>query len=223
MRSGNWYNTVAMPKYPIYLDLREKRVVVIGAGTVAARKIQTLIDTQARLVVVSEHASTTFERLCEHPNVELIISNYSINYLAEAVLAIAATNDNLLNQKIYKDCQQLEVLCNVVDNPQLCDFYIPAVVNRNGLQIAVGTDGKCPAYAGHIRKKLEDMFTEAHGKFLDELETIRKKIIDEIPNPEERKAILGQLVADESFESFIKNSPAAWRDRAENMLAQNIP
>ncbi len=203
-----------MAKYPIYLDLEGRRVVVIGAGNVAARKVQALTTAGARIVVVAEHATTVFQDACEGANIEVVISSYSKDYLAGAVLAIAATNDTALNNRIYKDCQELEVLCNVVDVPELCDFYVPAVVERGSLQIAIGTDGKCPAYSGHLRRKLEEMFTDRHGRFLEELDKIRKHIIATVDDPARRKAILGQLVKDESFEYFKKNGPQAWQERA---------
>ena len=152
-----------MAKYPIFLELSGRRVVVIGGGTVAVRKAQSLLAAKARLVVVAERIDKMMTALCRTKNAELIKSKYSKEYLAEAVLAIAATNNHKLNRQIYKDCQALEVLCNVVDEPEFCDFYVPAVVRRGDLQIAVGTEGHCPAYAGHIRKKLEKIFVEEHG------------------------------------------------------------
>ncbi len=211
-----------MSKYPIYLELTGRRAVVIGAGPVAARKVQSLSEAGARVVVVAEHVSTTFEQACQKPNIKLIISSYSKDYLAEATLAVAATNDLKLNRQVYEDCQELEVLCNVVDQPELCDFYVPAVVKRGDLQIAVGTDGKCPAYAGHLRKKIEDTFTEVHGQFLTELNVIRKRIIVDVPDGANRKAILGELVKDDSFEYFVENGPDEWHSRVENLITQQI-
>lgn len=208
-----------MAKYPIYLDLNDRRVIVIGAGNVAARKVQALMPTGARIVVITLHASPGFEEMCSENNVELIISEYSKDYLTGAVLAIAATNDTSLNNLIYKDCQEHEVLCNVVDVPPLCDFYVPALVERGSLQIAIGTDGKCPAYSGHLRRKLEELFTEDHGKFLNELEIARKLVIETVES-DQRKAILGQLVKDESFEYFLKNGPDAWHQRAKGIISE---
>ena len=149
---------------------------------------------------------------------ELIESKYSKDYLTGATLAIAATDNEKLNERIYKDCQQLEILCNVVDSPEICDFFVPAVVKRGDLQIAIGTEGRSPAYAGHIRKKIEKIFTEKHGEFLAELEAIREHIIKEVPDPVERKALSGELVDDASFEYFVENGPAAWRKKAEEMI-----
>ena len=207
-----------MAKYPIYLDLNDRRVIVIGAGNVSARKVEALIATGARIVVVTQYASSGFQKMCSESNVELIISDYSKDYLTGAVLAIAATNDTVLNNQIYKDCQEHEVICNVVDVPPLCDFYVPALVERGSLQIAIGTDGKCPAYSGHLRRKLEEIFTEDHGRFLEELEIARKLVIETV-EADQRKAKLVQLVKDESFDYFLENGSDAWQERAKQVIA----
>ncbi len=209
-----------MAKYPIYLELAGRRVVVVGAGAVAARKAQTLSEAGARVVVIAKDVDETFEKTCSKPNIELVISSYSKDHLAQALLAIAATNDLELNRRIYKDCQELEVLCNVVDQPELCDFFVPAVVKRGPLQIAISTDGNCPAYAGHLRKKLEDQFTDDHGRFVIELESIRKKVVADIPDGTKRKMILGQLAGDKSFEYFLANGSAEWQSYAQQIIIQ---
>ena len=190
---------------------------MIGAGLVAARKAQSLLATGARLVVVGKNV----DDLPPFPtgtNVELVKSRYSRDYLMGASIVIAATNNDRINRQIYRDCQELEILCNVVDEPELCDFFIPAVVKRGDLQIAIGTDGKSPAYAGHLRKKLEEQFTELHGDFLAELEVIRKTILETIADSGDRKSLLGSLVKDESFEHFVKNGAEAWRKRTQKII-----
>ena len=209
-----------MSKYPIFLELAGRRVVVVGAGAVAVRKAQILLAAGARLVVVADKIDNAITTLCHDSKAELVRSRYSKDYLAGAVLVIAATNNLEINRRIYKDCQQLEVLCNVIDEPALCDFFVPAVVKRGDLQIAVGTAGSCPAYAGHIRKKLEQIFTVEHGRFLSQLEAIRKRVLEELPDSADRKTLLGQLVDDKSFEYFVRNSPSQWRSWAEKMIEQ---
>jgi precorrin-2 dehydrogenase/sirohydrochlorin ferrochelatase len=193
-------------------------VVVIGGGAVAVRKVQALLSAGARVVVVAERIDEMMTALCGGTNAELIKSKYSKSYLAGALLAIAATNNHQLNKQIYKDCQELEVLCNVVDVPELCDFFVPAVVKRGNLQIAIGTEGQCPAYAGHTRKKLETIFTEHHGEFLAELEKLRKNIIQNVSDPADRKAVLGQLADDQSFEYFVEKGPVQWNSFAEELI-----
>ncbi len=210
-----------MEKYPVFLKLASRRTVVVGGGAVAVRKAQALLAAGARLVVVADHISDMMTALCADNKAELVKSKYSKEYLVGAVLAIAATDDRRLNKQIHNDCQELEILCNVVDEPDLCDFFVPAVVKRGHLQIAIGTEGDCPAYAGHIRKMLEKIFTEQHGEFLSELEALRERIIKEVPDQSERKALLGKLVDDRSFEYFAKNGSAAWCRRAEEIIAEH--
>ncbi len=211
-----------MAKYPIYLELSGRRVVIIGAGPVAVRKARTVLEAGARLVIIAEQINDMPAWLCSDNNAELVKSRYSKEYLAGAVLVIASTNKSKLNKQIYKDCQELEILCNVVDVPELCDFFVPAVTKYGGLQIAVGTDGHCPAYAGHIRKKLEKIFTAKHGEFLAELGPLRKQIIENVPDAADRKTLLGQLVGDKSFEYFTENGPDKWRGYANELISKQL-
>ncbi len=207
-----------MAKYPIFLELGGRRVVVVGGGAVALRKARTLLDAGARLIVVAEEPGDALTALCLQHGAEVIRSKYAKQYVAEAVLVVAATNDAKVNEQVYRDCQALEILCNVVDDPQHCDFFVPAVVKRGDLQIAIGTEGNSPAYAGHLRQKLETLFTEEHGRFVTELERVRREIIDVVPTSTDRKALLGELVDDESFEYFRAHGPGAWRERAEAII-----
>ncbi len=192
--------------------------MIVGGGTVAARKTEAVLKAGARLVVVAEKICDALRGLCSGTKAELIEGKYTKDHLVGATLAIAATDNEELNKRVYKDCQELEILCNVVDSPELCDFYVPAIVKRGDLQIAIGTGGKSPAYAGHIRKKLETIFTEKHGEFLAELEQLREYVIKNVPDEIERKALLGQIVDDESFDKFIQNGRDHWRKNIEEMI-----
>jgi len=206
-------------KYPIFIELGGRRAVIVGGGQVALRKAQKLLDAGARVAVIAEHVDTALEIIAQqNEKLELVKGPYSPEYLAETTLAIAATNNSQVNKQVYHDCQKRNILCNVVDEPELCDFFSPAIVQRGGLWIAIGTQGFCPAYAGHIRKKLEMIFTEQHGQFLAELEAMRNKIIEDITDSDERKTVLGRLVDDDSMEYFIKNGKEKWRIWANDII-----
>ncbi len=207
-----------MSKYPIFLNLSGRRVVVIGGGMVALRKVEALLEAEARVVVAAEHIDESLVSVCKNAGGELIESEYSRDYLSGAALAIAATNNHELNKRIYKDCQALGILCNVVDEPELCDFFVPAIVKRGDLQIAISTNGRCPAYAALLRKKIEENFTDKHGEFLIELDVLRKYIIANISDTAKRKALLKKLVEDKSFEYFVQNGSAQWRAFAEKII-----
>ncbi len=207
-----------MAKYPIFLELGGKRVVLIGGGSVATRKAAVLAETGARLVVVADRVNDVLIDVCAQHGIELIRAKYDKQYLGTASLVVAATSDEQVNRQVYADCQSMGILCNVVDDPPHCDFFVPAVVRRGDLQIAIGTEGNCPAYAGHVRKKLESQFSEEHGHFLAELEYLRRRIIDAVPHPADRKALLGQFVDDDSFARFQANGADAWRAEAEEVI-----
>jgi len=211
-----------MAKYPIFLELDGRSVVVIGGGVVALRKIQTLLATGARLLVVAEHIQDRLTDLCQNQDAKLIKSTYSKDYLDGAFLVIAATDNYRLNKQIYEDCRQLQVLCNVVDVPELCDFFVPAVVKRGDLQIAISTNGLCPAYAALLRKKLEQNYTDHHSEFLIELDLIRKRIIADVLDIAERKALLKKLVEDKSFEYFVQKGTTQWQSFAEKIIKSTI-
>ena len=207
-----------MAKYPIFLELGGRRVVLVGGGAVAVRKAGVLLEAGARLVVVAEEATGVLTTMCTQHGANLIRSKYAREYIGQATLVVAATDNASVNRQVYADCQALGILCNVVDDPEFCDFYVPAVIKRGNLQIAISTEGKCPAYAGHLRKKLETLFTEEHGRFLAELEQIRRRVIESLSDLADRKALLGELANDKSFDYYRQNGPAAWREKAEKSI-----
>jgi siroheme synthase (precorrin-2 oxidase/ferrochelatase) len=98
---------------------------------------------------------------------------------------------------------------------------VPAVVRRGDLQVAIGTEGYCPAYASHLRKRLERVVTEEHGQFLAELEALRKRLFKAVLDPAGRKGLLGQLVSDASFHVFVEKGPAAWRRYAARQIRES--
>lgn len=209
-------------KYPIFLNLKSKRVVVIGAGSVGTRKVMSLLDCGARIVVVADKIDEVLKTQCLQKNVEFVETKYSKEYLTGAAIAFAATNKKEVNEQIYKDCQELEILCNVPDCPDMCDFFVPAVLKRGDLQIAVCTEGYSPAFAGHIKKKLEDIFTEKHGQFLAELEKIRKRIIEQVSDCETRKVLFGELAGDASFEYFVEKGPQEWQKNTLEKIKSHL-
>jgi precorrin-2 dehydrogenase/sirohydrochlorin ferrochelatase len=209
-----------MSKYPIFIELKGRRVVIIGGGQIALRKAQALLETHCRLVVVAKEVCAGLETLCaEHPT-ELVRGPYMTEYLSEAMLVVAATHDRPLNEQIYRDCQARRILCNVVDQPDLCDFYVPAMVKRGSLQIAVSTNGASPAFAGHVRHKIEQCFTEQHGEFLDLLLWAREQTLARLTGPNQKKTVSGWLAGDSSFDVFVTQGAQAWRAMAEKKISE---
>lgn len=207
-----------MAKYPIFLELQGRRAVVIGGGNVAQRKAQVLYEAGADVLVVAKSICACLQELSNSGHIKTIESAYEPCHLEGARLVIAATDDMPLNEQVYADCQAKQILCNVVDIPHLCDFYVPAIAQQGSLQIAIGTDGKSPAYAGHLRREFEARFTEKHGQFLEELHCIRVHIIEHVADPAQRKALLKRLVRDESFEIFLEKGSEGWAEYAHGII-----
>ena len=171
------------------------------------------------MVIVSDDPHDVTIAFAGNYKAEIVRAKYDKQYIVEADIVIAATNNPQVNERVYKDCQELKIWCNVVDQPDLCDFYVPAVVQRGDLQVAISTGGSCPAFSGHLRQKFEQILTEKHAKFLENLKKVREKTLLEVPEPQ-RKAVLGLLVDDESFDYFNEKGPAAWSDRAAKIISQ---
>ena len=204
-----------MTKYPINLNLDGRRAVVIGAGPIASRKVRPLVEAGSKVTVVAKRVDNAFRLVVADLDIEIIEDSYRKEHLAGTRIVIAATDDNELNKQIYADCQAEKVLCNVVDVPELCDFYVPAIVLRGDLQIAIGTNGKCPAYSGRVRRMLEEMFTQDHANFLDELGKVREKVVASDLTASQRKEKMAKLCGDESFELFVEKGVEAWREFAD--------
>ncbi len=115
-------------------------------------------------------------------------------------LVIAATSSREVNGTIFREAQQRNILCNVVDDPEYCDFYYPAVVRRGDLQLAISTNGHSPALAQRIRRELEIQFGPEYGEWLEELGKIRQQLFARGMNPDDRRRLLHELASREAFE-----------------------
>lgn len=210
-----------MAKYPLFLELKDRPVVVIGGGNVALQKAKALLETGARLTVIAKKICACLDSLCQQHDIPCEVRAYTTDAIRDAILVIAATNDRAVNEAVFRDCRERRILCNVVDVPDLCDFYVPAIVRRGALQIAIGTDGYSPAFAGQLRRKLETLITEQYGEFINHLRQLRQVVIAQVAE-HNRKDVLMKMASDESFQVFTEEGPKAWQDYARAMIA-NTP
>src|SRR3977135_1645169 len=139
----------------MFLKLANRQCLVVGAGKVGEPKIGGLLETGARIRVVALEASRAVREWAKAGKIELELRAFSADDLDGAFLAIVATNSRPLNERVYDEAQRRRVLCNVVDVPDLCDFFYPAIVRRGDLQIAVSTAGKSHSLATTIRRHKE--------------------------------------------------------------------
>jgi siroheme synthase-like protein len=137
--------------YPIFLDLKDRPVLVVGAGKVALRKTKGLVEAGARVTVVAPEHRREFERL----PVRLLEREFRTADLAGAALVFAATDDRLTNHRIAIAAKGRTLLANIADSAEECGFLVPARLARRGIQIAVSTGGRNPRLSAELRRKLE--------------------------------------------------------------------
>jgi precorrin-2 dehydrogenase / sirohydrochlorin ferrochelatase len=194
--------------FPMFLKLEGRKVLVVGAGRVGEPKIAGLLESGARIRVVALEASANVHEWASQGKIELELRTFSVDDLAAALLAVVATSSRTLNEEIYREAQRRNVLCNVVDVPDLCDFYYPAVVRRGDLQIAVSTAGQSPSLAQKIRQQLEKQFGPAYATWVAELGETRKLILASDLTKERKLDLLHSLASREALEAALAQEPA---------------
>lgn len=193
-----------MNYYPINLKIHGKKVTVVGGGEVASRKIQTLLKAGAEVWVIAPELNPTLMELHKKGEVFWIPREYQRGDLEGALLAFGATDDRAINQKVFQEAAERNILTNIVDNPEECDFFIPSHIQRGDLVLTVSTGGKSPALAKKIRQKLEEEFGEEYEKFLTLLGNIREQVLSgDYLVRDKKKDIFIELV-DSDILRFIK-------------------
>ena len=158
------------------------------------RKVKTLLACGAMVTVISPETTSELEELVSQGRIKLLRRDYRSADLDHAFLVIGATDSQALNRTIYDDAERAGRLCNIADQPELCNFVLPSIVNRGDLSIAISTAGKSPAFAKHLRRQLEDQFGPEYGPFLDLMGAIRRKLLATEHAPEVHKPLFERLI-----------------------------
>ena len=194
--------------FPMFMKLEGKRCLVVGAGNVGEPKIAGLIDTGALIHVVALEATEVVHGWARAGKVTLEIRAFTEKDLEGTLLAIVATASRTLNSSIYREAQQRGVLCNVVDVPEYCDFYYPAVVRRGDLQIAISTNGQSPALAQKLRQQLERQFGPGYAQWVAELGATRKLVMASDLDQQRKRELLLTLASREALQAAVEEESA---------------
>jgi precorrin-2 dehydrogenase / sirohydrochlorin ferrochelatase len=193
-----------MPLFPISLKLRGRLCVVVGGGVIAESKIQSLLTAEAHVVVVAPEVTNSVAAWAREGQIEWQKKTFATDDLCGAFLVVAGTSSAQVNHEVFRQCEAEGILCNVVDDPDYCHFYYPAVVRRGALQIAISTEGQSPALAQRLRRELEAQFGPEYAEWLEWLGAARKFLRSEGKDAEETKKLLHQLASEEMFEKFLR-------------------
>ncbi|MGR3174867.1 MAG: precorrin-2 dehydrogenase/sirohydrochlorin ferrochelatase family protein [Candidatus Scalindua sp.] len=187
--------------YPIYLDVKDKKCVIVGGGEVAYRKVCSLKEAGAEVVVVSPE---TCSEIANKTGITLIKKNYDEGVLDGALLVIAATDNEAVNKKVALDARERNIIVNVVDHPELCSFIVPSTINRGDLCISISTGGASPAVTKSIREELEVVFGSEYEEYLNLLTKMRSIVMSDIKDSAKRRKVL-QRLAEKDILDIVKN------------------
>ena len=162
--------------YPIFLNLKGKKCVVVGGGKVALRKVTTLLDCGADVTIISPKPHAEISKLFKNKAIRLVRRNYKPGDLGRAALSIAATRAKEINRKVAEEAKKNGTAVNVVDDAELSDFIVPSSFRRGDLSVAVSTSGMSPALAKKIRAKLEKNIGMEYAYLLSLISDIRSEI-----------------------------------------------
>ena len=162
--------------YPVFLDLKGRLCVVIGGGEVAERKVQTLLESGAVVTIISPQVTPRIRTLADGGELQLQPREYADGDLAGVFLAIAATDQAHVNRAIVVEAAREKVVLNVVDEPSLCTFIAPSIVNRGEVTVAISTSGTSPALARKLRESLEKSDLLDYSELVGTLSSARKEI-----------------------------------------------
>jgi precorrin-2 dehydrogenase/sirohydrochlorin ferrochelatase len=189
--------------FPMFVKLDGRHVLVVGAGQVGEPKIRGLLPTGAKIRVVAHKASEAVREWARIGQIVLEERDFVLSDLDNAFLVVVATSSRDLNEFVFGEAQSRRILCNVVDAPEQCDFYYPAVVQRGDLQIAVSTSGQSPSLAQKIRQQLERQFGPGYAQWVAELGDTRRKVLASTLEPERKRDLLQSLASIEAFEAAL--------------------
>src|SRR5512143_3096083 len=189
-----------MKFYPAYLDLRGRPCLVIGGGSVAERKALSLIGAGAEVTIVSPSLTPRLKELSVSGKISHRQKNFDEQDLAGEALVVAATGSPDVNVFAARACKKRHILVNVAAPPEESTFIVPSLVERGELLIAVSTAGASPALAKRIRQELERRYGAEYELFLEKLSAIRARVLETVPDEQERRRIFQAIVDSDAME-----------------------
>ncbi len=199
--------------YPVCLNLQDRRCIVIGGGPVAEGKVQALLAAGAQATVISPRLNDGLRKLADQDRIVHVAREYRPGDLSGSFLAISATDDQAVNERVWQEANERGILINVVDAPARCTFIMPAVVRRGDLTVAISTGGKAPALAVRLREQLERLIGPEYAGFLELAGTLRLPLAKRFPDPAQRRALWYRLVDSDVLELLRRGDKAAARRR----------
>jgi precorrin-2 dehydrogenase/sirohydrochlorin ferrochelatase len=189
-----------MSLFPMFLKLEGRSCLVVGAGQIGESKIRSLLVSRAKVHVIAPWATPTVTAWDRAGVLRWTAREFHPSDLDGVFLVVAATSITAVNDVVYQEAQTRRALCNVVDVPDRCDFYYPAVVRRGDLQVAISTAGHSPALAQRLRREFERQLAPVYAGWLQGLGKIRRDLFSRRMDPEKRRSLLHAVASGNPIE-----------------------
>jgi siroheme synthase-like protein len=210
-----------MRYYPIYLDLMDRAVLVVGGGAIAESKAQQLIEAGARVRVVSPTLTPLLSGWAARGVIEHVVGRFKEDDLKDVYLVISAADDQAANEEVARLAAELGLLINVVDQPSLCNFITPALVTRGDLQVSVSTGGGSPSLTQRVKREIAASIGEEYGELLKIAAEMRADAKQRIPDFERRRKVLHEFVESEALDLIRTGKYDEARELARSLLEAN--
>jgi uroporphyrin-III C-methyltransferase/precorrin-2 dehydrogenase/sirohydrochlorin ferrochelatase len=206
--------------YPAFLDLRGRRVVVVGGGAVAEQKVQGLVAAGARVTVVSSETTPGLSDLEAQAAVEVRRRPFCAGDLSGAWLAIAATDDRAANAAVWAEAEQARVWLNAVDDVDHCTFIAPAIRRAGDITVAVSTAGKSPALAVWLRDRIGRLVGHAEARLCALLGELRPELAEHLPDARARAEVWHRIVDSDVIGFVRRDDRVGARRRVRELMVE---
>jgi precorrin-2 dehydrogenase len=208
--------------YPVMMNLNGRQVIVVGGGRVAARKVASLLESGARVTVISPELGTQLEKLAETGDISWLPETFDeaiLDRYPETALVFGTTDHREINIKIHEAAAARKIPCNIADVPDLCTFIVPAVITQGDLMIAVSTGGSSPALARRIREDLENRFGPEYAAMTKLMGELRKLVLAAGSSSDDNRRLFLEIVDSEILTALREND----HERALEILKAILP
>jgi precorrin-2 dehydrogenase len=213
----------ALKLYPVFLHIDGKPCLVVGGGSVGERKVEDLLLAGAQVTLVSREATPALEAMAAQGLIRFLREDFIPEHLNDVFLAIAATNDFTTNTCVSTSAQARGLPVNIVDQPALCSFVVPATIRRGEFTLAIGTGGHSPALAKKVRRDLEKLFGPEYGPYVELLGVIREKVLACRRDHPENLALFSRIVSSPLLELLSSSDTAGLQAMLTQVLASVLP
>ena len=211
-----------MAFYPVNLNISNRRCLVVGGGSVAARKIESLLISDAAIRVVSPEVCGKISDMADSGRIEWIQRTYQQRDLDGVFLVFAATNQPNVQDMIASHAKQAGVLLNSADSPHQCDFHVPAKIRRGDLLIAVSTGGSSPALSARIKDRLYFEFGPEYAALVELLAQIRRQVVDGMRESDENRLLFKRLLEQPLLHLIREEKWQEIQFKLESVLPEDI-